>query len=456
MRRQLTRRPLLAVAAALAIGLAVRQSPWLLVCLVPLLWILESHLVRGIVLLCAVLGCLRAPAPVQSIQALRFVQGEAKIVSVPRLTGQSDGAIVLAAGFRYVAYFPVGTDISFGDVLSITAVAHPLREGTDRFWVAKGVVGRLEITEQKTLSRGLVLLRWGRSWRDSFRAFTSTYLPPGSKELTDALCFNVETGLDDDLQEDLRRTGTVHIISASGLHVGIFAVVLQCILSRAPIPRPWQLLILMMILVAYMGATGMRPPVVRAVIMAAAMLAGYLWRQESDLLSALGLATSIQLAWDPWSVFDLGLHLSFMAVLGLGLFVRFDEETGPDFKSWFKTRTLQTAYASLVAGLATAPIVAWHFGMISVISVFANLLVTPLVGVIVPVSIGGWALSFWAPLAQTAMLPVGWACAALEWIVTALGGLSFAAVDVPYFHALWIPVMYLAMIGLWREHVRPA
>lgn len=456
LRRELSHRPLLGAAFALAIGLAFRHLPWSVLGAIPLLVVAPSIQARVGFLALVVLGMVQAPAPVRSVPDLEFVSGECQVVTVPRLVATGESAILRCEDKRFVASWPLGLGYTFGERIVLTAVAHPLREGTDGFWLRKGVVGRLDLRQSVALGGGWVPLRWGQQWRDSFRSFTAATLPESARKLVDALCFNVEFALDENLAEGLRRTGTVHIISASGLHVGIFAMFLQGVLSRVPIARSWQIAILLAVLVMYMGAAGMRPPVVRSVVMAAVLLNAYRVRREGDLLSALGLATVLQLMADPWSVFDIGLHLSFMAVLGLGLFVRFDSPSARGFLAFVKSRSLQVAHASLVAGLATAPIVAYHFGTVSVISILANLLIAPLVGVIVPLALAGWAVAWLPPLAAALMVPVFLCARALEFIVDRLGGLWFAAVAIPTFHPLWVPVLYLGMAGLWRERVRPA
>jgi competence protein ComEC len=445
----------LLAACALALGMTLAREPLLTLFLAGLLFIAESFGQRVLILAAAIIGAFLAPDDQPFLNEPKFVRGEARIVTVPRIAGSGQSAIVEINGMRLTAFLPTTPPTSYGDRMRVAGVARPPREGTEAFLRGKGAVGRLDWAEADIVARGPALVGYGVMWRDAFRSFTERNLSKPSKEAADALCFNVDASLDPDFKEDLRRTGTVHIVSASGLHVGIFAFFLQWFLSKIPVDRRWQLVALFLVLILYMGATGMRPPVVRSVVMAATLLTAYLWKREADLLSALGIAAIIQLMWDPWSSVDLGLHLSFVAVLALGLFVRFDIGS-PLFLDRLKLRVRQTVHASIVASLATAPIVAWSFGYVSLIAPLANLLIAPLVLVIVPVSLTAWALA-WAPaLAQTLMLPVELACRLMTWLVANLADLPFAAIDLPAFSAWWIPVCYVAMIGLWRKRVRPA
>lgn len=455
MRRELSRRPLLLCAGAIACGLAAPREPILLLLLLGLIFIAETATARAILVLLAAAGAIRSPhRPVPVSEAI-YLQDLMRVVSVPRVAGDGELATVEVGKRRLSLFIPSGQDLGFGDVFRVSGVVRPLKEASERFSLEQGVVGRFEAAEMQRVERGPAVLRLGKRWRDSFRSVTAATLSDRSKRMADALCFNVESALDPELESNLRRTGTIHIVSASGLHVGIFALFLQNILSRLPVDRRWQLAILLLVLILYVGATGMRPPVVRAALMAAVMLGAYTSRREPDLLSALGLAALLQMSIDPWSVFSAAFHLSCVAILGLGLFVRFEAPEG-GLLQFVRTRSTQIAHASLVATLSTAPIIGWMFGSISVISVLANLLVTPFVIVIVPLALVAWAVSFWPGAAAVAMLPVEASCRIVEVVVGGLGALPFAAVALPAYSAWWIPVWYLAMLGMWRKHVRPA
>lgn len=440
---------------ALALGMVLAREPLLALFLVALVWIGDGFGQRVLLLCAAICGVVIAPREQPLVQEARFVSGQATVLTVPRITSDGQGALLEIEGLRVTSFLPAAPSLNYGDRLDVAGLLRPLKEGTEAFFKGRGVVGRLDLTTAVRTEQGPTILAVGVVWRDSFRRATAATLSEPSKETSDALCFNVDSTLDGELKEDLRRTGTVHIVSASGLHVGLFAFFLQWLLSKVPIDRKWQLLLLLIVLVLYMGATGMRPPVVRSVAMAGVILTAYLWKREGDLLSALGLAALVQLLWDPWSVGDLGFHLSFAAVLGLGLFVRFDAGS-PIWLERVKLRAKQTVHASVVASLATGPIVAWSFGYVSLISPLANLLIAPLVALIVPLSLLGWASSAFPPLSKTLMVPVEISCRLMSWIVHGLAQIPYAAVELPAFSAWWIPVCYLAMIGLWRKRVRPA
>lgn len=456
---ELRARPLVLFALAIGFGLGFRCEPWLLVLLIPLLLLAEQWWQRGVIGVVGLIGVWNAPTPVKSIFEAKPIDGLFVVRTVPRITSQATWAIVEQAGVRYVLKLEPDRSelVSLGDRVGLKGTAHPLREGTDAYWTGRGVLGSIAARADarpaiEVVSRGPAIFRWGMGWRASFMKMTDSSLPPDDARLMDALCFNVDSTLSDEFRDDLRRTGVIHIVSASGLHVMVFAYVLQLAFRRLPVGRPIQLIILLAILLLYAGATGFRPPVIRAVVMSAMMLGAYLLGKEGDLLSAAGFAAFSQLLLDPWAVFDIGFYLSFVTVAGLALYM---PKGIP--KKW-RDRTLRSIQASAIATIAAAPIVGYAFGTISIVGIVANLLIE---AAILPMVAGGllvWPIWLLSPGVGEALLRglVVPASAYVHGVVERLGSLPFATIDVPPYPAWLIPAFYVACLLGWRFTKRSA
>jgi ComEC/Rec2-related protein len=454
--KELQSRPIVLYAIAMGLALSCRAHPWQMIFLVPVLAVASNWTTRFAALALVFVGILTAPSPAKSLMEREFVNRTMDIVTVPRTGKSGDWCIAEGGGTRLGLFLGESkTSLSLGDRIHLKGVVRTLKEGSEQFWLSKGVIGTMFIGEDNevtVLQSGSPIFRWGMSWRQSFISFAATSLSPRHARLADALCFNLDALLDKDLQENLARTGTVHIVSASGLHVMIFAVAFQLVLSKLPIPRWAQLVLLLFFLLIYAGATGFRPPVLRAVVMVGVMMSAYLVRREGDLLSAAGLAAIAQFFLDPRSVFDIGFYLSFLTVAALSLFMPLDAPRGG--KEWL----LRGAQASFVASLASAPIVALIFGRVSLISILANLMIGVSIGPIVAGGLLAWLISLVSPSLGGWLMSVGVApfCTYLEWVVNSLGVLPFAAVEVPAFSVYWIPIFYFVSLALWRFKRRPA
>ena len=288
------------------------------------------------------------------------------------------------------------------------------------------------------VAKGSLVAKWARVWRDSFRQFTERSLGADRAAYVDALCFSIPSVIPEDEYNDLIQTGTVHIISASGLHVVVFASVIGAVLGVLPIPRPVQLTVLFAILGLYAIAAGFSAPIVRSVAMGALGRVAYLVRREPDFLSALATAAVAILIWQPEQIYDIGFQLSFVTIasLGMGYFSAENHVVG-------------AIVASLVATVASAPLVAFHFGTVPLLSVPANLLIEIPVSAVVGVSmvafpIGGTVLMQWL------------VSPCIDWIRTAVhtvSQVSATSLMVPAFSPYWLVAIYVLAILIWRPRV---
>lgn len=400
------------------------------------------------------IGVALAPAPIRApVIDQGYVDAAGVVVSIPEVSPMGRRNVVRFESGDYFLY-NAGEDYSLGDRLRIEGVAKPLSETMD-FARSRGILGTIRPSRITLESRGPTFMRIGLAWRERFIEFCDATLTREASDAVGALCFNAGARLDSQTKSNLQRTGTIHIISVSGLHVMIFAFGLSGLLSLFPVPRGVQLLVLLVVLALYAAATGLQPPVVRAAAMAVVMFAAYRFRREPDLLSALSIAAIAYLLWQPSALFDIGFQLSFIAVAGLAIFLPIPELPRDPFPRMLQQGKL-IALASLVATLCTAPLVAYHFGVVSAISVVSNVLIGIAVAPVTLVALAALGIAALSmPIAVGLMRLivqplVGW----ILLVVNGLGPLPFAAVAVPGFSAYWLIPIYAAMLLTWRKRAR--
>lgn len=436
-------------------GLAtVWSSEWGLVP-VALLLILGGRGPRNVVAVCFVVGLLWSPRALPPSQVPGFLDGQARVVTVPWVTPTGESCVVESDGARYLLRLEEGADVSYGDALLVRAVVEPVGPGSRR-----DVLGTLAPVPGglSRVTEGPALFRWGRRWRESFRRLTDATMEPRAAALVQALCFNMRSRLDPSMDENLSRTGTAHVVSASGLHAIVFALMLGWLLRVLPVPRIAQLTILLVVLAIYAGAAGFRPPIVRAVTMVSIGYFAYVFRRQTDWLSALGVAGIAYLILDPWAFRDVGFRLSFVTVAGLALFAPLPDALPRDAWSHLGQWAVRCVQTSFVAFVASAPLVARDFGVVSLISVACNLLVVPLVSVLVPLSLAAHVLAGVLPdlAAWTLRNVVQNLAGAVAALVEGLGGLPFAALYVPPPPIVLLLAYYAALLMIWRPRVRMA
>jgi competence protein ComEC len=327
-----------------------------------------------------------------------------------------------------------------------------LREGSEKYLLLHGVTGRLQARRLEAVAPGPVWWRWADAWHQSFSTFCARWLPPEAAALTQALCVDLNGELDPATTDRLRQTGTIHIVSASGLHVFLLAFALMAGLSSLPIPRPIQVAVVAAVLTLYAGATGLNPPVVRAALMSIVGLSAYLLRRESDGLSALALSAVIYLLWQPRQVYDPGFQLSFVTVGAMALFLA-DTEGKRHLALEYG---LEAAKVSGVAFLASAPLVAYHFGTLSLSSLPANLLIALPASAAVVTAFAAHLTSYLVPALGVGLLTLGTGPMAgfVLWLTEHLADQPWSSVDMPGFSAYWLPLVYGLGLLMWRQRIK--
>jgi competence protein ComEC len=458
MRRELARRPALLLAGSLILGLCTPLSPLLIAFLAALLWVADGLTSRCAVAASFALGMALAPGKAPHVGETTAFRGEAAVITVPKLGTASQICDVESAGLTFRLRGKTDLVLARGDLLEVSGELRPLQSTVADGDSLSTLSGEIVSEDIRILQRGAQAFRAGVEWRSSFVQYVRSILDQPSSGAVEALCFNVTSGLDAKTYLNLQKTGTIHIISASGLHVFIFAFGLMFLTSFLPIPRGWKLALIGAILLLYAIGAGMRPPVVRSVLMATILGMATMLRREPDILSALGISAFAYLVWRPASVLDIGFQLSFVTVAALGMFV--PAAVGRSATAWGRLRhgLREIVMASVVATIASAPLTAYYFGMVSVVSVPANVLIAVALPPITLTSFGAHALSAAAP-GLSAGLMLGMVEPLVGWIfcvVELFGNLSFAAVTVPAFSAWWLVPYYGLLLALWRPRARPA
>ncbi len=198
--------------------------------------------------------------------------------------------------------------------------------------------------------------------------------------------------LDEETRELFTNNGLAHLLSVSGTHLLLLTGLLLAVLR--PVPLPWRRLSVVALLMAYAALCGLRPPVLRALVMSSVLLLGGSGAERGRLLL---LAAAGLLCWQPLWLQDVGFQLSFAAAAGLLWLLpacrRVLPEALPEPLSEGLAVTLATQ-------LAVLPLEVYYFHQFSLIALVSNILLVPLlelaaqlalVGALLPV-LGAWLL----------------------------------------------------------------
>jgi competence protein ComEC len=209
-------------------------------------------------------------------------------------------------------------------------------------------------------------------------------LPEREAALAEAINLGIRNDLGE-LRDIFATSGLAHILALSGLNIAILVAVLGFVLKPLGL---WRYPLLILLIIGFLSVVEQSPSVFRAGVMACIILVS-LWRGAGriEIWPTLGLSVIFCLLWNPSWLFDISFQLSYLAVIGLMIFVqpiskRFVSQDLP-FWHW-KKLIVEASIVSLAAQLTTLPLIASSFGSVPTLSVVINITAVPLASLIAP------------------------------------------------------------------------
>jgi competence protein ComEC len=291
-------------------------------------------------------------------------------------------------------------------------------------------------------------------------------LPGPQGAIAATLLTGLSAAIPPDDRDAFRDAGLAHLLAIAGLHIGIvmglalaatrFALLLS---ERVTLFWPVRQIAALAALaagLAYLLITGLHVPTLRSFAMASLAVLALLAGRRAVSLRNWGLAALVVIAAAPEQITGPSFQLSFAAVLALiaGYEALREKLTRLRGLRWgtLAHHAATLALTSLLAGVASLPFIAYHFGRIQLYFVAANVVAVPLTALwVMPAGLLGLALM---PLGLDwlALAPMGWGIGALLWIAHCVAAWPAATVAVPHvpLSALLAMAAGLAWLCLWR------
>jgi competence protein ComEC len=267
------------------------------------------------------------------------------------------------------------------------------------------------------------------------------------------------------LGEQMSVTGISHVVAVSGMHVSLLVGVIMLLCGAK---RRLGALISIPVMLFFAAMVGFSPSVTRALVMQSVLLLAPLLRRENDSYTSLSFALFLILIGNPWAIGSLSLQLSFAAVAGILLL-------SPKLRLWMldiswvsalcrKSRIAGKPLRAATAILATtfgaltftAPLLAYYFGLVSVVAPLTNLLALGAVSLCFPLTgLAALAGFVWLPLGKGIAAAVSILIRYVLWVIDWTSALPYAAVYTqnPYILA-WLVTLYLLIAAFLLQRKR--
>ncbi|MBT6094163.1 MAG: DUF4131 domain-containing protein [Rhodospirillaceae bacterium] len=331
-------------------------------------------------------------------------------------------------------------------------------------------IGQMSITAEAEHAKSVSLAFWIARFRQHMTERIIDALPGEQGGVAAALITGERRAIAPEIVDAMRDSGLAHLLSISGLHIGLVAGLLFAAIRAATALVPtlalrfptkkWAAIGGLAGAFSYAVIAGATLPTQRAFLMLSIALLGVLLDRRGLSMRAVAWAALVVLAVQPESLLSASFQMSFAAVTALvavyeGYSMRRPHEHHRDRPPWRRVTNHLLLYLSgvllttFVAGTATAPFAIFHFNRFADFGLVANLLGVPLTALwVMPWAIVSMLLM---PIGgeQLGLVPMGWGIAGVVEVAKTVSSWPGAVALMPA-----MPVWSLAVVslgGLWMS-----
>jgi len=247
--------------------------------------------------------------------------------------------------------------------------------------------------------------------------------------LVTALLLGMSDNLDVDTLKNFSAAGAMHVLCVSGLHVGIFFLILGFVfsfLNRYKNGRYVKAVLIIMGIWFYALITGFAPSVLRASAMFSIILIGNTFKKKTSIYNTLVFSALILIVLNPGIISKAGFWLSYLAVIGIVyLYPKFYSLF--NVKNYVLEKTWSLLCVSMAAQIATAPLAVYYFNQFPNYFLLSNIIVVPLATIIVYLGVSLIALSFIPFISSILGFALGFLLKSLNTIVAFIENLPYSA-----------------------------
>lgn len=211
--------------------------------------------------------------------------------------------------------------------------------------------------------------------------------------LAAGLLMNDKSDISAELIRDFRRSGVSHLLAVSGLHISLLLGIIELLLRRLRIAKNIRCIIVSLLALLLLALAGFSMSACRSVFMLLVLYLNYMLMEGNDSPTSLFFSVFLIVLISPYSIYDLGLFMSFMATLGLvTVYPVFESFLKEQFRkrlpnnvvTRFIRGVINALAITVIANMFLLPVMWLSFGEFSLASFPVNLLVSPIVSVLLP------------------------------------------------------------------------
>lgn len=262
-------------------------------------------------------------------------------------------------------------------------------------------------------------------------------------------------GYTDDLQPDLlasySATGAMHILSVSGMHVGVVYVVMAFLLSflnKTQRQKIFKTLFIMLFLWGYAFLTGLSAAVIRATLMFTFVALATSFERKSQIYNTIFMSILAMLLYNPNFLYDVGFQLSYAAVLSIIFFQPIVNKFYTPANNRISRFTWEMFSVSIAAQLGTTPFTLYYFHQFPNYFLITNIVAIPLSSLVIYLAMGLLMVSFIPYLSVLVGFLLKWSLWLLNFVIVTIYNLPYSvshiSLDVKQTLVLFLAIFCLS------------
>jgi competence protein ComEC len=284
---------------------------------------------------------------------------------------------------------------------------------------------------------------WLARLREQFATAIESRLPPLEATVLEGVLWGDRGNLPAELRQEFSDTGTVHVLTTAGLHLGIMTGFVVVLLGLLPLPRIARVTLAVCAAWCYAAIAGLHLPTIRAATMLTAGIAAHesaRGRTASAVLAAAAFAVSLP---QPLALLSPSFSMSFACVGGIALLNPALEALGLRGGRGWERHAIELARTSLAVQISMWPLQALYFNAFTPYAVVANILVVPLIGAVMAFGAAFVAAAVFVPVLAGPLANLAW------WAVTIVTAIVERTAAFPGAHVDLPPPSHAFLVLYW-------
>ena len=228
-----------------------------------------------------------------------------------------------------------------------------------------------------------IIARTSNNVRNKIIETANKILPNYTQGLLVGILIGEKTKIPENIIENFSISSLSHILATSGTHISYIILGITYLLLKSKIPKRTSYFLINLILIFFMFIVGFTASVVRASIMGILLISGKIVHRKPDVLTSMAISLIITLIYNPFSIQDIGLELSYLGTLGIVILNRPIKNYIINKLPKIPKQIIEIVSVTVSAQILIIPILILKFNTVSLTFILSNIIAIPITGIII-------------------------------------------------------------------------